>query len=230
VSGPTISDNVTGMYACYGIMGALIERARTGIGRRLEVNMLEASMAFMPDAFASFTRLGITVDPFSRVAASQSYAFRCADGGMIAIHLSSIEKFWRNLVAAIEAPGLGADARFATRMDRLTNYETLRAALAERFATRPRAAWLERLGATDIPFAAVSSVGEALADPQVTALGSAFATEHPTEGTIRALHVPVLVDGERITPRRPPPTLGEHTADVTGADEVWHDTGAIGMR
>jgi formyl-CoA transferase len=220
VSGPTISDNVTGMFACYGIMGALIERARTGTGRRLEVNMLEASMAFMPDAFANFTRLGITVDPFSRVAASQSYAFRCADGGLIAIHLSSIEKFWRNLVAAVEAPELGSDARFATRMDRLANYETLRLALAERFATRPRAAWLERLAAADIPFAAVASIPEALDDPQVAALGSVFTTEHPTEGTIRALHVPVLVDGERITPRRPPPTLGEHTAELAASVQL----------
>jgi formyl-CoA transferase len=216
VSGPTIADNVTGMYACYGILGALYERTRTGAGRRLEINMLEAAMAFMPDAFASFTQLGITVDPFSRVAASQSYAFRCADGRLFAIHLSSIEKFWRNLTAAIGLPELAGDPRFASRMDRLERYEELRALLTERFATEPRAVWLARFADTDIPYAAVASIAEALDDPHVRALGSAYTTEHPTEGPIGALHVPLLVDGERITPQRPPPTLGEHTATITG--------------
>ena len=216
VSGPTISDNVTGMYACYGILGALFERVRSGVGRRLEVNMLEASMAFMPDAFASYTQLGITVDPSSRVAASQSYAFRCADDRLIAIHLSSIEKFWRNLVTAIGLPELANDARFATRMDRLERYAELRALLAEHFATQPRSTWLTRLSETDVPYAAVATIPEALDDPQVRALDTAYWTEHPTEGRVGALHSPLLVDGQRITPRRPPPTLGEHTDAVIG--------------
>ena len=47
-SGPTIPDNATGMYACNGILGALYERERTGRGRRVEVNMLEAAISLHP--------------------------------------------------------------------------------------------------------------------------------------------------------------------------------------
>jgi crotonobetainyl-CoA:carnitine CoA-transferase CaiB-like acyl-CoA transferase len=214
VTGPTISDNVTGMYAAYGILGALFERQRTGAGRRLEVNMLEASMAFIPDAFANVQQLGLAIDTHTRVASSQSYAFRCGDGKLVAIHMSSIEKFWLGLVDVLEAPELRTDPRFTGRMDRLDNYLTLRALLAERFAMRPRAEWIGRLEAADVPYAAVNSITEVLDDPQIAALGTRYTTTHPTEGTIAALHSPLHVDGTRITPQRPPPTLGEHTAEL----------------
>lgn len=56
-AGPTIADNVTGMYACYGILGALVNKGRTGKGAKVETNMLKSSIAFIPDTFANFTRL-----------------------------------------------------------------------------------------------------------------------------------------------------------------------------
>ncbi len=83
--GPTIPDNATGMFACYGILGALYERERTGRGRRVEVNMLEAAISFIPDPFANYTQMGITNNPLTRVANSHSFAFRCADGKLLAI-------------------------------------------------------------------------------------------------------------------------------------------------
>ena len=61
----------------HGILGALYERERTGKGRRVEVNMLEAAISFIPDPFANHTRMGIANDPLTRVASSHSFAFRC---------------------------------------------------------------------------------------------------------------------------------------------------------
>jgi crotonobetainyl-CoA:carnitine CoA-transferase CaiB-like acyl-CoA transferase len=124
--GPTISDNVTGMYACCAILAALVERATTGRGRRLEINMLEATMAFSPDAFTNFTRAGTVSGPFTRVATSQSFAFRCGDGKLLAIHLSTREKFWRGLIESLEAPELGDDDRFTVHLKRDDPYLALR--------------------------------------------------------------------------------------------------------
>ena len=62
VRGPTISDQLAGFYACYGILGALFGRVLTGKGRRVDVNMIEATMSFMPDVFASFTRENVVMD------------------------------------------------------------------------------------------------------------------------------------------------------------------------
>ena len=59
VCGPTIPDNATGMLACHGVLGALYERERTGKGRLVELNMMEAAISFIPDPFANYTLLGI---------------------------------------------------------------------------------------------------------------------------------------------------------------------------
>ena len=103
--GVTISDNVTGMYAVNGIVAALYQRERTGTGRRIEVNMLECSIGFTPDAFAHLAQTGVEYGPTSRIASSQCFAFTCADGKPLAIHLSVQTKFWESLLRLIDRAG-----------------------------------------------------------------------------------------------------------------------------
>lgn len=217
LTGPTISDNVTGIYAAYGILTALLERERGGEARRVEVNMLEATMAFMPDPFGYYTQMGLESDPYLRVRTSQSYVFKCADERLVNVHLSSQEKFWEGLLTAIERPELAADPRFATRADRIANYFELSREAAESFAAHPLTHWTTRLAECDVPFATVYSIPETFDDPQVRHLGTFMDLEHPTEGMVRAVRNPVWLDGDRSLHRRQaPPTLGEHTDDVLG--------------
>jgi crotonobetainyl-CoA:carnitine CoA-transferase CaiB-like acyl-CoA transferase len=215
-SGPTIADNITGMYAAYGIVGALYERERTGRGRRIETNMLEASVSFIPDSFVNYTRMQIDNQPRTRVATSQSYAFVCADDKMIALHLSSQQKFWENLLQAVERPDLLEDSRFATRDGRVRNYTELEAVLTGTFRERARQDWIVRLDAADVPFAPVQTIPEVLEDPQVEHLGTFYDVTHPTEGSLKLIRSPVWIDGERGPSSLPPPTLGEHNEDVLG--------------
>ena len=212
--GPTITDNVTGMYAAYGILGALMRRARSGSGERVEVNMLEASIAFMPDLFANFTELGMTQTPYTRAASSQSYIVRCRDGKLLALHLSSPQKFWQGLVAALESTDLAADTRFTARMDRVANYHALKSTLDTEFARRDRADWIARLEQNDVPYAPVHSIAEVLDDPQVRHLGTFHPIAHPVQGTLTAIHNPVTLDRERLPARYPPPLLGAHTGAI----------------
>src|SRR5262249_7489319 len=136
-SGPTIPDNATGMFACYRLLGALYERAARGRGH--DVNMLEAGIAFIPDPFANYTRAGIKSDRLTRVAASQSFAFRCSDGKLIAVHLSSQPKFFEGMAAALERPDLVRDERFATRDLRIKNYGDLTRVVARIVPRKPPA-------------------------------------------------------------------------------------------
>jgi formyl-CoA transferase len=213
-SGPTIPDNATGMYAAYGILGALYERERTGKGRRVEVNMLEAAISFIPDPFANHTQMGIRNDPLTRVASSHSFAFRCADGKLLAVHLSSQAKFWEGFVAALERPELAEDARFNTREQRIKNFSELTHVLAEIVAHKPRAEWMTLLEANDVPFAPVHNIPDVIDDPQVKHLETFRTLRHPTEGDITAIRRPVRIDGGRDGSDLPAPTLGEHTAEV----------------
>lgn len=213
-SGPTIGDNVTGMYAAYGILGALFEREKTGRGRRVEVNMLEAAVAFIPDAFSNYTRLQIDNQSRTRVATSQSYALRCADGKLLALHLSSPPKFWESLLQAIERPDLQDDPRFGSRDERVRHYQELEQELGAVFAGRDRLDWMTRLERADVPFAPIQTIAEVLDDPQIRHLRTFYEDTHPTEGPLTLVHRPVLIDGDRDIARRPPPTLGEHTVAV----------------
>ena len=213
-AGPTIADNVTGMYACYGILGALFERERSGQGHHVDVNMLECSIAFMPDSFANALNGGMTIDRLTRVSASQSYAFRCSDDKLIAVQLSTQDKFWRAFVAAIGHEDLADDLRFSTRDDRVKNYVVLREVLRPVFAELPRAAWVASLDAADVPYAPVQSLPEVAEDPQVRFLGTFYEEHHASQGAMRLIRRPVRIDGDRMGAERPPPLLGEHNADI----------------
>jgi crotonobetainyl-CoA:carnitine CoA-transferase CaiB-like acyl-CoA transferase len=222
VGGPTLSDNITGFYAAYGILGALHERGRTGKGRRIETSMLEATIAFAPDAFINHKRYGTAVGPLTRVSASQSYAFRCKDDRLIAIHLSSQVKFWEGLLAALERPDLLTHQDFASREKRIDNYVALRAELGRTFATRPRAEWTQRLEAEDVPYAPVHNVSEVIDDAQVRHLETFYQVQHPTEGEVWGVNPPVFIDRERPGPMKPPPVLGEHSEEILAELGLGH--------
>jgi len=212
--GPTLSDQVSGMQACMAVLGALFDRERTGKGARVEVTMVEASMALIPDSFTAYTHAGHVMQPESRAAVSLSFAFACADGKILAIHVSSMEKFWRALLAAIERPDIGEDARFRDRMGRIKNYEALVQALRPVFAMQPRAIWAGRLAAHDVPAAVVHSIPEAMQEPEVKHLGMFHELEHARYGKMTAMRRASRIDGERESKPLPPPALGEHTEEI----------------
>jgi crotonobetainyl-CoA:carnitine CoA-transferase CaiB-like acyl-CoA transferase len=214
VVGPAIADSLTGFYAAYGVLGALFERSRTGVGRSVEVSMLEAMAHFNLDAFTHFFQAGEVMGPYSRPSVSQSYVLECADGKWIALHLSSPEKFWQGLAVAIEQPDLFADARFATRESRIANQEALIDLLGERFKRQTRDEWCTRLQREDVPHAPMYDTSEALEDPQARHLELMASAVHPVMGLFRTVRSPVSFDGQRALDVRAPPILGEHNAEI----------------
>jgi len=214
VVGPAIADSLTGFYAAYGVLAALVERGRTGAGRTVEVSMLEAMAHFNLDAFTHFFQVDEVMGPYSRPRVSQSYVLECADGKWIALHMSSPEKFWRGLATAIEQPDLFDDARFATREARIRHQEALIELLGARFKRRTRDDWCARLLAEDVPHAPMYDTREALDDPQARHLELTASAVHPVMGLFRTVRSPVSFDGERALDVRPPPTLGEHSDEI----------------
>jgi formyl-CoA transferase len=211
IAGPAMADAVSGLYTAIGILGALLGRARGGTTRRVEVAMNEAVSAFACEPFASFFATGVSPGPYDRAAMSQSYAVRCADGALIGLHLSSPLKFWAALLAAIEAPELAVDPRFATRPDRVRNHGVLSDELAARFARRPRADWQQRLSAHEVPHAPILGIDEATRHQQALAAGSFTSIPHPTLGRIGSVATPIRLDGQRATQAAASPGLGADT-------------------
>jgi len=214
VVGPALADAMTGFYAAYGVLGALVERGRTGRGRAVEVSMLEAMCHFNLDAFTHYFSESEVMGPFSRPSVSQSYVLECADGLWIALHMSSPEKFWQGLANAIERPQLFADPRFASREARIAHQEDLITLLGELFRQQPRATWCARLEAEDVPHAPMYDTREAMEDPQARHLQLEVSAPHPEGGEWRTIRSPVSFDGERALEVTAPPTLGADNASI----------------
>lgn len=226
--GPALADAITGIYAAYGILGALFERGRTGRGRHVEVSMLEAMSHFAVEPFAAFFALGQVPRSSDRPRLAQAYILHTSDGGLMALHLSSLEKFWQELVAALEAPHLAADPRFATRQARIDHHEALSAALDAIFSTRTSAEWTARLGQRDVPFAPISRIDQVVQDPQVAHLGLIVPVLGAHGGT-SAVRPAVQFDGERADAVRTAPLLDEHGAGIRAAlaqSSEWPAAGA----
>lgn len=215
--GPALADAITGYYAALGIMGALIERGRTGKGRLLEISMLEAMMHFAIEPFTGYFALGDVPTALDRPRLAQAYVIRCGDGKLIGIHMSSIEKFWENLVTAIDGQALAADPRFVQRQGRIDNYVELLAELNAIFARLPRANWVATLERFDLPFAPVNSIPEAVADPQAQHLGMVVPVMQRREGAREAIRPAFNFDGEHARSVKAAPTVDEDGAAIRAA-------------
>ena len=211
--GPALADAITGIYAAYGILGALVQRGRTGEGTLVEVSMLEAMTHFAVEPFAAYFALGSVPRSVDRPRLAQAYILRTADGRLIVLHLSSLEKFWTGLVAALDEPTLASDPRFETRQARIDHYDVLRSELMTRFAAKDLTHWAERLRRYDVPHAPINGVDEVVDDPQVAHLGLVVPVE-PAHGGDRAVRPAVRFAGERATSVAAAPLLDEHGAEI----------------
>jgi crotonobetainyl-CoA:carnitine CoA-transferase CaiB-like acyl-CoA transferase len=215
--GPALADAITGIYAAFGVLGALLERATTGHGRLVEVSMFEAMAHFAVEPFAAYFALGEPPKSSDRPRLAQAYILRTQDERLLAIHLSSLEKFWTGLTNALEADELRVDARFSERLERIRNYEALGAELDRRFRARPLADWAARLSANDVPFAPINGIDAVVNDPQARHLGLVVPVEAAIQGGREAVRPAFQFDGRRATSVLAAPLLDQHGAAIRAA-------------
>lgn len=214
VMGMAVSDYVTGLSAGYGILGALMARAKSGKGCRVETSLLQATLSFIGETAAGYLRTGNVPNRMTRVRNAHAFAFVCKDGLPLAIHCSVPEKFWLALLKAAERTDLVADGRFKTRDRRRQNFEALERTLMPTFRTKTRDEWLKRLEANDVPVAPLYNIAEAMADPQVRHLGLTEELEHAKAGKLTFIGGPVKYDNLNKKISTPPPLLGEQTVAI----------------
>ncbi|MGC1269747.1 MAG: CaiB/BaiF CoA-transferase family protein [Croceibacterium sp.] len=215
VVGPAIADSLTGFYTAFGIMAALYERAQTGVGRTVETSMFEAMCHFNLDDFTHLFSANEVMHPYSRPHVSQSYVFECADGGWIALHMSSPPKFWDNLAEAVGQPEMLQRPEFASREARIANYESVLAFLAPIFKAQPRSYWGDRLAALEVPHSPVFNSQE-VAEGELAAHHRLVLEAEGPHGKFRTIRSPIRFDGERQEDVTAPPVLGADNAAVLG--------------
>ena len=212
--GLAFSDHLGGLFACYGILIALMAREKSGKGQKVETSLMEASMAFIGRSIIQYFATGDVPDVESRGRTAGVYALLAGDGLPFVIHLSHLNKFFVSCAEAIGHPELADDPRFRDREDRLANYDELKALLQDIASTRPRQHWLDALGKHDVAHAPINRLDEVFEDPQVKHLDRIMELEHPKHGTIHTVRSGVNLSDTPFRVSALPPELGEHTAEI----------------
>ncbi|MEJ2890312.1 CaiB/BaiF CoA transferase family protein [Actinomycetospora aeridis] len=217
LSGTIFADVITGLTSAAGILAALVGRGATGAGVRVDTSLYEAVSVLTTDALSQYVDTGADPSRTTRHPQAQNFCAPTASGENIAVHLSSSEKFWRNLCAAMERPELIEDPRFTPYRHREANYFELVPIVEAEFARRSLDEWEERLTRFDVPFAPVQTMASYVAHPQTEWL-ELF--EPGSNGTT-LLRPPWRFDGARPDRGRPTPRIGQHTREIAG--EVYDD-------
>ena len=196
------------------ILAAVVARERTGRGQQIDTSLFEGALALsiwetaelwatgrIPQALGSAHRL---TAPYQ--------ALRTRDG-----HVTvggNNQRLWEKLCATLGREDLVADERFATNAARMEHRPALVSALEAALAARDTDEWVQALLEAGVPCGAIHDYGQVVADPHTLAREMVVEVEHPVEGVVRALGVPVKLSETPGAVRRPAPLLGEHTAEV----------------
>lgn len=218
--GASVVDLGTGMWIALAVLGALMERARTGRGRHVEASLLDTSLAWMSYHLTSFLATGVEPQSMGTAIAmiAPYQAFPCADGEvMIAAGNDAI---FGRLCKALELD-LASDPRYSDNAGRVARREPLAAILSERTRRLPATALLDLLRKHRVPSAPIHTVASALADPQTAAAAMLRSRAHPVAGDYVDVPMPVRWDGSRAPLQRVPPEAGQHQ------DEVFPEGGGV---
>ncbi len=165
-----LGDTAGGMFGAFGLLAALVERHRTGKGRRIDVSMFDAQIALLGDEITNYSVCGELSPPHGSGHPNffpyQSFATKDAP---IVVAAVGVEKYWTAFCEVIGRADLAADARYGSNAARVSHRETLEPEIAAVLKTKTRAAWLDLFAEADVPAAPIQNVAEAAAAPQTEA-------------------------------------------------------------
>jgi CoA:oxalate CoA-transferase len=220
----TIGDYVAATNAALTVSAALVERERTGRGRRVEVSLRDGLLAVQSGWWALYFALDEqpertgTASPF--LAPNQVFA---AADGHFALAIVS-DRHFDTLCRELERPDLAE--RYPTNQDRMDDRSRLVGELEQIFRDRPSEEWVQRLEAVGLPVGRLLDLNGVAADPQVRHNQMVIETDHPTAGRTRGVGSPLRIDGAPALAPRPAPVLGGDSRSVLtdlGADEAAID-------
>lgn len=208
-----VADILAGLFASTAILAALHARNKTGRGRFIEISLLEGMLCAMSNLATGTLNTGL--EP-RRVGTAQPnivpyQLFQCQDAPIV--FGAPNEKLWTKVCAALGHPEWLADPRFQGNARRVEHREALIALIEAELKRDDAARWIEKLEAHEIPCGPVSTLTQALAQPQLAARGGVVETEHGKLGKIRLIANPMRMDN--FAPAyRAPAALGEHTGRI----------------
>ena len=211
--GVAIADIVCGLFASNAILAALYRRGVTGEGARIEVPLFESTLGWLANRGQEYLMSGKDTGLIGNAHPSivPYQTFDASDKPLV-VTVGNNTQFAR-MCEVIGRPELAEDERFATNPDRVANREALISALQREFGGRTADEWTDELRTAGVPSGPVNTLTDVLSDEHLLGSGMLQDLDHPSAGHLEMLASPILVEGERLSIRRPPPTLGQHTEE-----------------
>src|SRR6266700_829135 len=221
--GPTIADTGTGLHCAIGILAALHQRQRTGLGQRVEVSMQEAVINYCRIAY---TRQALTGDAAERFGnrsqlgvSAPSDVFPCEPGGpndYVFIYTSRASSEQRHrLLDVVGRSDLRDDPRFESPEDRARHLETIDSLISGWTRRRTKREAMQELGEAGVPAGAVFDTLELSEDPHLRRRGMFVTVQHPERGDFTMPGWPVRMSCSQV-PVTAAPLLGQHNREVYG--------------
>ncbi|MFM9897710.1 CaiB/BaiF CoA transferase family protein [Sphingorhabdus sp.] len=222
--GLSIVDFMAGTMMAVGLLAALVDAQRSGLGRDVDLDLLSAAVhqtSYPALWYMNEDTITQRTPRSAHPSATPSQMFRSADGWMFV--MCQLPKFWTILTEKIGRVDLAADPRFARESDRLANRAVLSDLLDGIFSTQPTGHWQALLEGF-VPIAPVYQLDQALDNPWLETTGMTDTVQHPDREDFRVLASPIRIDGKRL-PNRAGPLLGQDSDDVL--TELGYDDAGI---
>jgi crotonobetainyl-CoA:carnitine CoA-transferase CaiB-like acyl-CoA transferase len=219
--GTAVIDQHGATLLALGVLGALLERHRTGQGAHVEVSMLRAALDLQIESatyFLNGARLDKTPTPLASTFHPPPYGIYPTCDGHLILSMSPLAQ----LADALELPALREVARPGWNFE---SRETVARMLEPVIRTRTTAEWIERLVPKGVWAAAVNDYAATFADPAVQAADAVEEIRHPIAGPVKLLRFPLEFSSGRAGVRRLPPACGEHTDEIL--KQLGYDSAAI---
>jgi crotonobetainyl-CoA:carnitine CoA-transferase CaiB-like acyl-CoA transferase len=211
-SGFPISDTIAGITAAFAIASALVEQRATGRGRRVDVSLLEATLAAMGWVVANYLNGNVTPEPMGNenFTAAPSGTFETGSGPLNIA--ANEQKQYETLCDLVGRPELKSDPRFAERQSRKKHRSVLKSELEAALKARSAMEWEALFNEHGVPAGCVLTVPQILNETQV--IGRKFVETLParlaSDQPMRVTRPGFRLDVDYPQPAAPP-VLGQDT-------------------
>ena len=212
--GAPVTDITAGILAATGVLAALVSRATTGVGQRVDTSLYEAGIVhtYWQSAIASAT--GIAPGPLGSAhpLTAPYQAFQTKDK-WITVGASN-QNTWLKLIDALEVKELQENQKFNSNANRMQNVTELTELLKKELEKKTSAEWLKLFDEKGLPCGPINTVTEMFEDPQTIERKMIVDVKNKKAGSFKAIGMPIKFSETKVEDTKESPTFGQHTKQI----------------